>query len=191
MEEGRGCLPPLPRQAPGTGSRGRRPLPPRLPRGDLVARAHSPSAPASPLPGPARLAAVYTRGPAAPPRSSLPPRPPGSAPRPRQRGPDTGRWTSRRKVSPRKEEGRGGAGRGEAGRKRAGRGRGERERRGGGKQGLRGLCTPTGNRWGGRLQGPAPRLLITIIVMRMNCCPGARQRTKPFIVFFHLILTTL
>lgn len=66
MEERRGCLPPLPRQAPGTGSRGRRPLPPRLPRGDLVARAHSPSAPTSPLPGHARLAAVYTRGPAAP-----------------------------------------------------------------------------------------------------------------------------
>lgn len=68
-----------------------------------------------------------------PPRPSRPPRPPGSAPRPRQRGPDTGRRTSRRKVSPRKEEGRGGARGGgeEKGRERKGRARaaGRREAR--------------------------------------------------------------
>ena len=103
------------------------PIPP-APRGPPgpEARAHSPSAPRFPAARPRRVRRPQTPG-----ARPLPPRPvpvtcpPGSDPRPRQRGPDKGRWTSRRKVSSEERGGTGRGGAGEAGRKRAGRGRGE------------------------------------------------------------------
>lgn len=169
---------PLAGRAPGRGSR--LPLPSCPPHWDPPARrpglTHR-QRPASPLPAPARPAAAYTRDPAAPAPSGpvcpacharLPGR--GSGGRTRADGPADG------KFPPRKEEGRGEAGRGEAGRKRAGRGRGEERatgRRGSEAGGA--VCSPTGNRWGGRWQGPAPKLLITKIIIRMKFCLGARQ----------------
>lgn len=97
------------------------------------AGAHSPSAPRFPAAG----GRIHPRpGRSRPVRSQLP-RLPGSAPRPLQRGRDTGRWTSRPKVS---SEERGGAGRG--GGRRGGKGPGEEgersERLGGGGASRRG-----------------------------------------------------
>lgn len=122
---------------PRAGSRQRKPPPspvqpaPRGPTGP-EAPAHSPSAPRFPAADPGASGRRIHPGPGrCRPVRSRPPRLPLSAPRPRQRGPDTGRWTSRRKVS---SEERGGAGRG--GGRRGGKGPGEEgersERLGGG-----------------------------------------------------------
>lgn len=122
------------------------------------AGAHSPSAHRFPAAGPGAFGGRIHPDPAAPAPSgpsfpSCPARLPGrgSAGGTRAEGP------AGRKFPPRKEEGRGGAGRGEEGRKRAGRGRGEERatgRRGSEAGGA--VCSPTGNRWGGWWQGPAP-----------------------------------
>lgn len=110
----------------GSGKGSRLPLPSRPPGGDPRARRPGLTHRQRPAARPRRVRRPQTPG-----ARPLPPRPvpvtcpPGSDPRPRQRGPDKGRWTSRRKVSSEERGGTGRGGAGEAGRKRAGRGRGE------------------------------------------------------------------
>lgn len=148
MLERRGCLPPslgeLREREATSLSHPARPRGPTSPQ----AEAHSPSAPRFPAVRPRHLLQPHAPGDPC----SRPPRPYRSAPRPRQRGPDTGRWTSRRKVS---SEERGGTGRGGAGRGRRG-GKGPAEEGERGERGLRGVCSPAGNGWGDRFQGPPP-----------------------------------
>lgn len=166
-------------RAPGRG--GRLPLPSRPPPGPTSpqARAHSPSAPRFPAAWPRHLRQPHTPGAARPARPApLPGR--GSAGRTPADGPAGGKFPRR------KEEGRGGAGRGGGGGEEKG-----RQRKGsGGERGLRGVCSPAGNGSGDRFQGPAPRQLITtiIIMRRMEFCLGAKQWAKSFTVFFHLLL---
>lgn len=179
MLENHGCLPlSLGELRQGEAASLSHPARPRGPTGPK-APAHLPSAPRFSKDQSQRLRRSHTR--------ALLPRPLSSVPRPRQRGPDTGRWTSRRKVS---SEERGGTGRGGAGRgRRGGKGPAEdRERRG--NEACWGLIPPTGNRKGGRFQGPAPRLRITTIIIkrRMEFCLGASQWAKPFTIFFFKIL---
>ena len=94
MEEGDADAFPLPGRAPGREAaslfHSARPVGIPRPggRGSLTVNAPLPCCPA-----PARPAAADTRGPAAPAPSGpgrLPACPPGSAPRPQQRGPDSG-----------------------------------------------------------------------------------------------------
>lgn len=141
--------------SPGTGghllSHPARPRGPTSPQ----AQAHSPSAPRFPAVRPRHLRQPHAPGDPC----SHPLRPYRSAPRPRQRGPDTGRWTSRRKVS---SEERGGTGRGGAGRgRRGGKGPAEEGERGGERPA--GRLLPRRKRLGRPVPGTAPRLLITTI----------------------------
>lgn len=167
------------------------------------ARAHSPSAPRFPAAGPGASGGRIHPGPgrSRPVRSRLP-RLPRSAPRPRQRRPDTGRWTSRRKVS---SEERGGAGRGgaggggeEKGRERKGRGasdgeEGERGRRGRLLSHRKPLGRPVAgsrpqatNNKNNNKDEVLPRCQAVCVCVRVCACVRA-----PFVIFCHLILTTL
>lgn len=156
------------------------------------AGAHSPSAPRFPAAGPgASGGRIHPRpGRSRPVRSQLP-RLPGSAPRPRQRGPDTGRWTSRPKVS---SEERGGAGRGgaggggeEKGRERKGRGASDWEE---GERGRRGRLLSHRKPLGRLVAGSRPQATNNknneVLPMSLCVCMYV-----PFVIFFHLILTIL